>query len=110
MADEQINEEMNVDPKQFDEYMKSISKIKVFDMIASNLNIFIQKAWTGMGLIPPYGEKEPVVDMEEAKLAIDCVEFIVKKIESKLTPEQSKELNRVVADLQINYVKKSSEK
>lgn len=109
MNQEQLNEEMNIDPKQFEEVMKAFAKLKVFDLIAKDINEFIQKAWMNMGLVPPFGEKEPVVDMEEAKLAIDCVEFLAKQIEGKLKPEEAKELNRVVADLKINFVKKTTE-
>lgn len=109
MVEEEKQEEVEFDPKQFEEVMKAFGKLKVFDIIVKDLNEFIQKAWTNLGLVPSYGEKEAVMNLDDAKLAIDCAEFLAKKIEGQLKPEEAKELNRVIADLQINFVKKSSE-
>ena len=111
MSEEKINnEEMpEIDPKQFEEFMKAFAKVPVMDLIIRDINEFIQKAWMNMGLVPPFGEKEPVINMEDAKLAIDCVEFLTGKLDEKIPEEGLKELKRVLADLQINFVKKSEE-
>ena len=110
MADEEKKEGMpEIDPKQFEEIMKAFAKVSVTELVFRDLNEFIQKAWEKLGIVPPYGEKEPQTDMEEAKIAIDCVEFFAGKIEGKITEEENKSLKQVVANLQINYVKKLNE-
>ncbi|MBP5717552.1 MAG: DUF1844 domain-containing protein [Abditibacteriota bacterium] len=58
----------------------------------------------GIQLIP--GQKEMKVDMEQAKVAIDAVDFLVKQIEPKLAPEQVREFHRIITDLQLNYAKR----
>ena len=58
----------------------------------------------GIQLIP--GQKEMKVDMEQAKVAIDTVDYLVKQIEPKLSPEQVKEFQRIITDLQLNYAKR----
>ena len=104
------NEEMpQIDPQQFEEFMKAFAKVPVIDLIIRDINEFIQKAWMNMGITLPYGEKEPTVNMEDAKLAIDCVEFLSGKLEKLISEEEYKPLQQVLANLQINYVKKSEE-
>ena len=47
-------------------------------------------------------------DLEKARLAIDCTEFLVEKLQPYVTEEESKQLNFVVSNLQLAYVKESS--
>ena len=114
MSEEKVqNEEQQmpeIDPKQFEEFMKAFAKVPVTDLIIRDINEFIQKAWIYMGITLPYGEKEPMVNMDEAKLAIDCVEFMAGKLEGKVSEDEMKALKQVLANLQINYVKKMEEK
>lgn len=109
MSDEK-KENIEIDPNQFDEIMKAFAKVTVTELVFIDLNKFIQKAWENMGITLAYGEKDPKFDLDEAKTAIDCVEFLAGKIENKISEEESKNLKQVIANLQINYVKKSSEK
>lgn len=110
MADEEKRQEMDLDPKQLEEFMKAFAKVSVMDLLIHDIDPLIQKAWTNMGLTLPFGEKEPKVNLEDAKLAIDVVEFLASKIKPRLKEEEAKSLDNVVANLKINYVKKTSEK
>ena len=103
-------EQLEIDPKQLEEFMKAFAKVTVLELLIHDIDPLIQKAWTCMGIALPYGEKEPKVNMDDAKLAIDVVEFLASKIEDRLQPEEVKSLKQVIANLQINYVKKSEEK
>ena len=47
-------------------------------------------------------------DLEKARLAIDCTQFLVEKLQPYVTEEESKQLNFVVSNLQLAYVKESS--
>ena len=64
-----------------------------------------QLAWQLMGLQLGPGQKEVKKDMGQAKIAIDTVVFIVEKINDKLTPEQKKNFQNIISDLQLNFVK-----
>lgn len=112
MSDENKTQEgmPEIDSKQFDEIMKAFAKVTVTELVFRDLNEFIQKAWENLGITLAYGEKEPKFDLAEAKTAIDCVEFLAGKIESKISEEENKSLKQVIANLQINYVKKADEK
>jgi hypothetical protein len=47
-------------------------------------------------------------DLEKARLAIDCTQFLVEKLQPYVTEEESNQLNFVVSNLQLAYVKESS--
>lgn len=64
-----------------------------------------QMAWQLMGLQLGPGQKEIKKDMEQAKLAIDTVVFLVDKISDKIDEKQKKDFQNIISDLQINFVK-----
>jgi hypothetical protein len=67
-----------------------------------------QMAWQFLGsrLLP--GHKEPIRDLQQAKMAIDTVAVIADKLHSQLGGDDRRALRSLVSDLQINFVKHSS--
>jgi hypothetical protein len=57
----------------------------------------------GLRVDPVSGEIEK--DLERAHAAIDCIIFLVDKLESHLTEEESDRLRSLITDLQINYAR-----
>ncbi len=51
----------------------------------------------------PVDQEEP----EQAKVAIDTLEFVVGKLEPDLESQEKAELDSVLSNLQINYVKRA---
>lgn len=79
--------------------------------VYSVLALFLQElrslAWLRMGLVanPSTGQIER--DLDQAKIAIDTVEFLAKQLEPAVAPEERLPLKALVSDLQINFVEQS---
>lgn len=79
--------------------------------VYSVLALFLQElrslAWLRMGLVanPSTGQIER--DLEQARIAIDTVEFLAKQLEPAVAPEERLPLKAMVSDLQINFVEQS---
>jgi hypothetical protein len=57
-----------------------------------------------MGLIVNPQTNKLDKDMNQAKIAIDCFEFISKKLEGHLSEEEKRKTSNILSDLQINFV------
>lgn len=68
--------------------------------------VFDGHAWQRMGLVanPLTGESQQ--DLPAAQLAIDCVQFLLGKVESSLSDEERREAQRRLNDLRMNYLAK----
>lgn len=78
----------------------------VYQTLHFMLSLFVEQAWQFMGLHLPQGRKEPIVDLEQAKLAIDSVAFIADKLQPHLDEDDQKALRGIVSDLQLNFVQR----
>ena len=74
------------------------------------IGILNGKAWEYLGLMMNPETKEINQDLEKAKISIDSIEFLFDKIKDKLDLEDKKQLENILANLQMNYVEKSKEK
>ncbi len=66
-------------------------------------------AWYGMGLVANPLTGETKKDLPSAQLAIDCVQFLLGKVESSLSAEERREAQRRLSDLRMNYLTKARE-
>jgi hypothetical protein len=80
-----------------------ISTLDLYHLLRFFITILSEKAWRYMGLRvdPVSGEIEK--DLERAHAAIDCIIFLVNKLESHFTEEENTRLRSLITDLQINY-------
>lgn len=74
------------------------------------LAIFDQQAWVAMGLVASPQTGQPTTDLPAAQLAIDCVQFLLGKVENDLAEEERRDARRRLNDLRMNYLAKQSEK
>lgn len=77
----------------------------VYALLGMMIGSLADKAWECMGIRLPAGAKEVKKDMEQAKLAVDTVAFLVEKLNPKLSDEEKKMTEMLVSDLKINFVK-----
>jgi len=84
---------------------EALPHLTVQDRLLMSIDILRQGAWIAMGLIADPNTGTVERDLDEAKIAIDSVAFLVKEIEPKLDAEMRRELKRWVSDLQVNYVR-----
>ncbi|MFQ3611458.1 MAG: DUF1844 domain-containing protein [Fimbriimonadales bacterium] len=85
------------------------ASIDIYDLLAYTLSLYITAGWQALGLIPDPVSGKTRMALDEAKIAIDCAEFLVGKLRPRLEPELLKEYERQLRDLKLNFVTKSSE-
>lgn len=56
-----------------------------------------------MGLAAPQGQ-EPRVDLQGAKYVIDTLQMLEEKTKGNLTPEESRALSTILADLRAGFI------
>lgn len=91
---------------------KNDEKPLVFDIMSLDtyvlLSLFIKilssQAWQYMGLRIKPGTDKVEKDFERAKIAIDCIAFLIDKLETHIQENEYKRLKNLLSDLQINFV------
>ncbi len=73
------------------------------------IGILNGKAWEYLGLIMNPETKEVKEDLVKAKISIDCIEYLLKQIKNELQTEDRRQIEDLLANLQINYVEKIKE-
>ncbi len=68
------------------------------------LAIFDTHAWRGLGLLSDARVGQTQQDLPSAQLAIDCFRALLEKIGGGMEPEELREAQRRLNDLQMNYL------
>jgi hypothetical protein len=72
------------------------------------VTVFDAHAWRSMGLVADH-TGEVNVDLPAAQTAIDCLAFLLGKIDSSLDAAEKRDIQRRLMDLRMNFVSKSKE-
>jgi hypothetical protein len=81
-----------------------ISALDTYTTLKLFLSILADQAWRKMGLMADPRTNKVEKDLNQAKTAIDCFQFMFKQLESHLTEQERNKLSNVLSDLQINFV------
>jgi hypothetical protein len=73
------------------------------------ISVFDGQAWRAMGLLADPRTGEARKDLPSAQLAIDCVQFLLGKVEAGLPDDERREVQRRLNDLRMNYLSKLRE-
>lgn len=87
-----------------------IAALDTYMLLSLFASILTTKAWQHLGLRVKPGTDKAEKDLDRARVAIDCVSFLIDKLEKHLTEKEKNEMRRVVTDLQINFARLSPEK
>ena len=85
-----------------------LPSLSVRDRLLMSIDILHQGSWIAMGLVADPSTHEMKRDLEQARIAIDCVGYLASKVEPDLDDRTRRELKSLVSDLQINFVQQSS--
>ncbi|MBN2395699.1 MAG: DUF1844 domain-containing protein [Candidatus Atribacteria bacterium] len=100
------NQEQN---DQEDEDLKLYPhQLPLTTLFAWFIGILNGKAWEHLGLMMNPETKEVKQDLVKAKVAIDSIEFLLNQIKSELEVEDRRQLENILANLQMNYVERNS--
>lgn len=86
-----------------------VTSLDTYALLGLFVNILSIQAWQNMGLRVKPGADEIVKDFERAKTAIDCVSFLLDKLEPHIPEEEKVKLRNLLTDLQLNFVRLSEE-
>lgn len=82
-----------------------MEKITVADIILDMMISLSSLAYQRMGI--PHEVNEKFRDMEQARLAIDCLDALAKAMEGHVPAEQMDPLSSAISNLKLNFAKES---
>lgn len=90
------------------EFESSLPEMDVFSLLKTSVGLLSNGAWGWLGLSPNPFTGKMERDMAQAKIAIDCVAYLVSQIDSHLEDAERREMQNVVSMLRVNYVQQLS--
>jgi hypothetical protein len=81
--------------------LEEIKKLRVSDLILSTVTTLAQLAYAKL--------EESSRDLDQARLAIDTVDVLLPKLDGHVPAELSRDLGRMLGDLQLAYSSAASE-
>ncbi len=85
----------------------ALGDLDVYDTLRFTIGLLAQQAWITMGVQLAPGASELKRDLVQAKVAIDSLEFIIAELAPQFDEREQVELNALLNNLRINYVKKA---
>jgi hypothetical protein len=99
-------EEAEVEPSWGDlPNFNPLAGITTPGILQMTFGLLSERAWIDMGLVADPGTGEVTKRIDEAKLAIDVVGDLARHMEPLATPDERREIQRVVTDLRLNFVR-----
>lgn len=113
-SQQETTEEKEPQEKKEDQESKeappTAEAIDVYSVVRWMINLLYSHAWQYMGLIVNPQTKAITKDLNQARLAIDCISSLVDRIESNMEEQEKKEYRALLSDLQLNFVQQSQQK
>ncbi|UCH37638.1 MAG: DUF1844 domain-containing protein [Candidatus Bathyarchaeota archaeon] len=82
-----------------------ITSLDVYVLLSMIIDILSEQAWQYMGLRVKPGTDKVEKDFQRARVAIDCIVFLTNKVTPQLDDSGKKQLQKLIADLQINFAR-----
>ena len=76
----------------------------VYATLGFVVGMLAEQAWQFMGIRLAPGQKEPVKDLGQARIAIDTLVFICDKLHPHVSEEERSGMRDLISNLQINFV------
>jgi len=85
-----------------------LPEAKVQDYLMQFVAMLASQTWVRLGLMvnPATGKQE--IDLEQARLAINVIEYLIDQLEPGLPVEARRELNTLESNLKLNYVERKT--
>ena len=98
------------DESQQKKQVLDITSLDTYDLLSFFIDILGTQAWQHMGLRVRTGTDKTEKDFERARVAIDCISFMIDKLETHANDQERDSLRKLLADLQINFARVTLEK
>lgn len=90
------------------EELKDILAPDLYTLIAAMATQLGEQAWRWMGLVPNPVTQQVEKDLNKARLAIDCTQFLADKVSPYLPEPARRDLRTLVSNLQLTFVRQLS--
>lgn len=100
---------MGEERKEEEVQVVDITSLDTYHLIGLFVGLLSEQAWRHIGLRMDPRTREVKKDFERARVAIDCVAFLIEKLEPNLGDDEKRRLRTLLTDLQVNFVKQKSE-
>jgi len=87
--------------------IQDITSLDTYTLIELFLGLLSAKAWETMGLRMKPGTDKIEKDLDQARTAIDTIDFLVQKLRSRVPESEMSRVESLVADLKLNFVRVS---
>lgn len=81
----------------------SVGELPPPNLIVLASSLYLQ-GMVSLGLLPSPGSDQPEVHLDQAQHTVDTLEMLREKTEGNRTPEESKEIDRMLHELRLAYV------
>jgi hypothetical protein len=85
--------------------MVDVASLDVYSLLGLFVGIVAEKAWQTLGLRTKPGTDKVETDFDQARVAIDTVGFFAEKLRLRMSEDEKRRLEGLVADLKLNYVR-----
>jgi len=86
-----------------------VEAVDVYGVLRYCIAMLQSHAWQAMGLVPNPLTNKIERNLEQAKVAVDCVGFLVQQLEPKAQPHELPHLRSLLSDLRINFARQKSQ-
>ena len=82
-----------------------ITFLDTYALLELFIEILNMQAWQHMGLRVKPGTDKVETDFKRANVAIDCIAFLIDKLESHIQDIEKNRLRGLLTDLQVNFIR-----
>jgi len=86
-----------------------LEPIDVYGVAQYCISILSGHAWQWMGLVANPVTRKIERDLDQARIAIDCVEALFMQVEGTIPDPAARQIRQALNDLRVNFVRQSSQ-
>ncbi len=87
----------------------NMTLLDTYTLMRAFIGLLVNQAWQDIGLVMNPQTQKIEKNKERAKTAIDCIAFLIEKLEPQLQNEEKEKLRSLLTDLQLNFVQQQKE-
>jgi hypothetical protein len=86
-----------------------LEPLDVYGVAQYCISILSGHAWQWMGLVANPVTRKIERDLDQARIAIDCVEALFMQVEGTIPDPAARQIRQALNDLRVNFVRQSSQ-
>ena len=87
----------------------NIAALDTYTLMRIFIGLLANQAWQDIGLVMNPQTQKIEKNIERAKTSIDCIAFLIEKLEPQIQNEEKEKLKSLLTDLQLNFVQQQQQ-